>query len=96
MKRISELSQLEKRSPRHARHVHLVGDECWFCGADVDRSTKLAKTRVWLATLAAVAAGHLDVMHGDYGENVCPACAERLVGPNWPMVALASAGTRAK
>ena len=67
----------------------IIWNECWFCGADVEHSTELAKTRVWLATLAAVAAGHLDVMHGDYGENVCPACAERLVGPNWPTVALA-------
>ena len=56
----------------------------------------MAQTRVWLATLAAVAAGHLAVMHGDYGEEVCPACAERLVGPNWPTVALAWAGTCAK
>jgi hypothetical protein len=50
--------------------------------SDVEHSTELTQTRVWLATLPAVAAGHLDVMHGDYGENVCPACAERLVGPN--------------
>ena len=74
----------------------IIWNECWFCGADVEHSTELAKTRVWLATLAAVAAGHLDVMHADYGEEVCPACAERLVGPNWPTVALASAGSGSK
>ena len=71
----------------------IIWYDCWFCGAAVETSTQMAQTRVWLATLAAVAAGHLDEMHGDYGENVCPACAERLVGPNWPTVALAWAGS---
>ncbi len=48
------------------------GDECWFCGADVDRSTQMAQTRVWLATLAAVAAGHR--------RNACRLRRERLPG----------------
>jgi hypothetical protein len=55
----------------------------------VRHQTALDQARERLAIIATVAAGHLEQMDADYGETVCTRCAERLVGPDWPTVALA-------